>query len=119
MCRLKSKRQCTLQKMGYCAKARILSHSHITCVIAMLVLSLCINGVQCGNSKVPGKTYPNLKSYDIWDSDTDKNSEAADQQRNTFTASDDDVLLQDYGEKTSFRNGKGRFYALFFLFLLF
>lgn len=92
--------------MGYCAKARILSH--IKCVIAILLVSLCANSVYCANSKVPGKTYPNLKSYDIWGADADQNDgEAADQQRNTFTSSDDDVLLQDYGQQTSSRNGKG------------
>lgn len=94
--------------MGYCAKARILSH--IICVIATisLLLSLCVvNVVHCANSKVPGKTYPNLKSYDIWGADT----EADGDQHHTFTSSDDDVLLQDYGEKTSSRNGKGSFFS--------
>lgn len=88
--------------MGYCAKVRIFSQ-HL-CVIVLFV-----SNIENGNSAsiVPGKTWPKLKTYDIWGppaAQTEINPLHV--QRSTFTSSND-LLVQDHQEKTSFRNGKG------------
>lgn len=90
--------------MGYCAKVKFFSH--VICVIAFLLISYRLNDVHC-IANVPGKSWPNMKTYDIWGSETNKNQESTlHSQRSPFSTSND-LLIHDYSEKTSFRNEKG------------
>ncbi|XP_031623668.1 uncharacterized protein LOC116340997 isoform X2 [Contarinia nasturtii] len=87
-------------KMGYCAKVRI--YSHIYCVIVVaLFLSKQVCDVH-GASK--GSSWPSMKTYDIWGSPQNKAIQHSGS-GSTMTASND-LEIQDYRHKTSFRNEK-------------
>lgn len=90
-------------KMGYCAKVRI--YSHIYCVIVVvLFISKHVCDVH-GASK--GSSWPSMKTYDIWGMPQNKAIQSSGNGgSNTMTASND-LEIQDYRHKTSFRNEKG------------
>lgn len=87
--------------MGYCAKVRIYSHIHIYCVIVLFVS----NQVNEMHGASTGSSWPSMKTYDIWGSSQNQ-AKPLHTQRGTLTASND-LQLQDYRYKTSFRNEKG------------
>lgn len=99
--------------MGYCAKARI--YSHIYCVIALLSI-IVSNQVKEMHGASAGNSWPSMKTYDIWGtshmqtgslpSSTQHNDDDDDDSGGTLTAAND-MVIQDYRAKTSFRNGKG------------
>lgn len=79
--------------MGYCAKVIISKSVYWT-------LLICLVGameVQC--IVIPGKTSPGMRTYDIWGAS--QKHELIQIDRNN------DVLVQDYSQKTSLRHGKG------------
>lgn len=96
--------------MGYCAKARI--YSHIYCVIALL--SIVSNQVKEVHGASAGGSWPSMKTYDIWgtshmqtgSSTSDDDSTIIGGGGGTMTAAND-MVIQDYQQKTSFRDGKG------------
>lgn len=87
--------------MGYCAKVRIYSHIRIYCVIVLFVS----NKVNEMHGASTGSSWPNMKTYDIWGSSQNQ-EKPLHTQRGTMAASND-LQLQDYRHKTSFRNEKG------------
>lgn len=94
--------------MGYCAKVRIFSQ--YLCVIVLFISYLLLKNVQC-TSVVAAKTWPKLKTYDIWgppssSSIEQQNTNPLHIQRSTLTSSNE-LLVQEHRDKTSFRNGKG------------
>lgn len=89
---------CKENKMGYYAKVRI--YSHIYCVIvAIFISNNHVNDVHGASS---GGSWPPMKTFDIWGSPQNKAGPQA--QRN---AASNNLELQDYRDKTSFRNEKG------------
>lgn len=101
--------------MGYCAKARI--YSHIYCVIALL--SIVSNQVKEMHGASAGSSWPSMKTYDIWGTSHMQTGSSASTLQNgddegssirggggTMTAAND-MVIQDYRQKTSFRDGKG------------
>lgn len=101
--------------MGYCAKARI--YSHIYCVIALL--SIVSNQVKEMHGASAGSSWPSMKTYDIWGTSHMQTGSSASTLHNgdddgssirggggTMTAAND-MVIQDYRQKTSFRDGKG------------
>ena len=105
--------------MGYCAKARI--YSHIYCVIALL--SIVSNQVKEMHGASAGNSWPSMKTYDIWGTshmragslNTQHNGSGGDDDEDsdggggTMTATND-MVIQNYRHKTSFRNEKGMGY---------
>lgn len=87
-------------KMGYCAKVRI--YSHIYCVIVALFITKQVYDVQASSK---GKSWPSMKTYDIWGS-TQNQAESLHTQRGSKLTSND-LEIKDYRDKTSFRNEKG------------
>lgn len=102
-------------KMGYCAKARI--YSHIYCVIALL--SIVSNQVKEMHGASAGSSWPSMKTYDIWGTSHMQTGSSMSTQPNGDNGGDDnssgggtmtaanDMVIQDYRHKTSFRDGKG------------
>lgn len=88
--------------MGYCAKARI--YSHIYCVIALSIVSDQVKEMH-GASK--GSSWPSMKTYDIWGAAQNKADSLNAEQRNKTS---NDMVIQNYRYKTSFRNEKGMEY---------
>lgn len=89
-------------KMGYCAKVRIFSQ-HL-CVIVLFLSD--IKNANSASSIVPGKSWPKLKTYDIWGPPAQTETDPLHIQRSRFTSSND-LLVREHQDKTSFRNGKG------------
>lgn len=88
--------------MGYCAKG-IHSSRSMACIV--LILFLVVLYIATGHcASIPGKSWPSMKTYDIWGTNTKTVPEQS--ERNTVTMTNE-VLLHDYNQKTSFRNGKG------------
>lgn len=89
-------------KMGYCAKVRIFSQ-HL-CVIVLFISNI----TNANNASiVPGKSWPKLKTYDIWGPPAAQTeTDPLQVQGNTFTSLND-LVVQEHRDKTSFRNGKG------------
>lgn len=88
--------------MGYCAKVRI--YSHIYCVIVALFVSKNVHDDVHGASA--GNSWPSMKTYDIWGSPQNKVASLNTRGGTTLTASND-LQIQNYRDKTSFRNEKG------------
>lgn len=90
--------------MGFCAKVIISKNVYWT----LLVILGGALKVQC--IVIPGKTSPGMRTYDIWGASS-KNEPI--QNDRTAATSNNDVLLQDYSQKTSFRHGKGSLHSIF------
>lgn len=97
-------------QMGYCAKAIMYKSVCWTRLLSsLLIVFMGALHVQC--IVIPGKTSPGMRTYDIWGA-VPKN-EPIQSERNTVT-SNNDVLLQDYSQKTSLRHGKGSLHSMFY-----
>lgn len=91
--------------MGYCAKVRIYSHIYCVIVALFIVISEQVYDVHGASA---GSSWPSMKSYDIWGSDA---SSSLHTRRGSGDgsklAASNDLQIQDYRDKTSFRNEKG------------
>lgn len=91
--------------MGYCAKVRIYSHIYCVIVALFIVISEQVCDVHGGSA---GSSWPSMKSYDIWGSDASSSSLHTRRGNGGSTlAASNDLQIQDYRDKTSFRNEKG------------
>lgn len=91
------------REMGFCAKAIMFKSVYWT----LLWIFVGTLKVQC--IAIPGKTSPGMRTYDIWGA-LSKN-EPIQTKRSTITENNN-VLLQDYSQKTSLRHGKGSLHSI-------
>lgn len=105
--------------MGFGAKVNLLS----LFISVFIPLMLFITERHCASIKA--KSWPFMKTYDIWGTDAKTPNDSEEQSRKKHTEpeykviksamnentvlSNDNILLQDYDDhKTSFRDGKGK-----------
>lgn len=107
--------------MGFCAKVNLLS------VFISVFIILSFIATEENAASINAKSWPFMKTYDIWGTDDKSSSEEQSrkkrQQQQTVQTknqnmllSNDNILLQDYSYKTSLRDGKGKEISMIMLY---